>query len=49
MTNYVYIATSLDGFIATSDGTIDWLYEIPNPNQSDYGYAELKFSQRRFD
>ncbi|MEO0841503.1 MAG: dihydrofolate reductase family protein [Cyanobacteria bacterium J06643_5] len=41
MTNYVYIATSLDGFIATKDGNIDWLYEIPNPTDSDYGYAEF--------
>ncbi|MGD1909976.1 MAG: dihydrofolate reductase family protein [Rivularia sp. (in: cyanobacteria)] len=41
MPNYIYIATSLDGFIATSDGGIDWLLEIPNPEQSDYGYAEF--------
>ncbi|NEP56956.1 MAG: dihydrofolate reductase [Symploca sp. SIO2G7] len=41
MTNYVYIATSLDGFIATSDGRLDWLEKIPNPEQSDYGYAEF--------
>ncbi|AOY81797.1 MAG: dihydrofolate reductase [Moorea sp. SIO2B7] len=41
MTNYVYIATSLDGFIATIDGGLDWLEEIPNPEQSDYGYAEF--------
>lgn len=41
MTNYVYIATSLDGFIATSDGGLDWLEAIPNPKQSDYGYAEF--------
>jgi dihydrofolate reductase len=39
MTNYVYIATSLDGFIAASDGGLDWLEEIPNPDKSDFGYA----------
>ena len=41
MSNYVYIATSIDGFIATSDGGIDWLREIPNPEKSDYGYSEF--------
>ena len=41
MTNYIYIASSLDGFIATKDGGLDWLNEIPNPDQSDYGYAEF--------
>ena len=41
MTNYVYIAKSLDGFIATNDGGIDWLNEIPNPEQSDYGFRKF--------
>lgn len=41
MTNIVYIATSLDGFIATKDGGIDWLMEVPNPDNSDYGFAEF--------
>jgi dihydrofolate reductase len=41
LANYVYIATSLDGFIATSEGGLDWLEEIPNPEKSDYGFAEF--------
>ncbi|NKB70941.1 MAG: dihydrofolate reductase [Candidatus Latescibacteria bacterium] len=39
--NYVYIAASIDGYIATKDGGIDWLHEQPNPSNSDYGYAEF--------
>jgi dihydrofolate reductase len=39
--NYVYIATSIDGYIATSDGDIEWLHELPNPNNSDYGYSDF--------
>ena len=39
MANTVYIATSLDGYIARKDGGIDWLTEIPNPEQSDYGFS----------
>jgi dihydrofolate reductase len=39
--NYVYIATSIDGYIATADGGIEWLHELPNPNNSDYGYSEF--------
>lgn len=41
MANFVYIATSLDGFIARKDGGIDWLDNIPNPTGSDYGYSEF--------
>ena len=41
MTNYIYVASSLDGFIATNDGGLEWLTEIPNPEKSDYGYAEF--------
>lgn len=37
MRTTVYIATSLDGFIARADGAIDWL---PTPDGGqDYGYA----------
>jgi dihydrofolate reductase len=39
--NFVYIATSLDGYIAAIDGGLNWLYEIPNPNNDDYGYTEF--------
>ncbi|MDY9925111.1 dihydrofolate reductase family protein [Methanosarcina sp.] len=37
----LYIACSLDGYIAREDGSIDWLtkYEI-NP-ETDYGYSEF--------
>jgi len=41
MANIVYIATSIDGYIAKSDGGIDWLNEIPNPDGNDYGFFEF--------
>jgi dihydrofolate reductase len=44
MVNYVYIAASLDGFIATSSDGLDWLEEIPNPERSDFGYAAFMSS-----
>lgn len=37
----LYIATSLDGFIARTNGQFDWLDAVPNPNQLDYGYTEF--------
>lgn len=38
MSNLVYIATSIDGYIATKDGGLDWLEQVPNPSKSDFGY-----------
>ena len=39
--NIIYIASSLDGFIARPDGDIDWLLNIPNEQMSDYGYEDF--------
>jgi dihydrofolate reductase len=39
--NIVYCACSIDGFIAKNDGNIDWLLNIPNEENSDYGFSEL--------
>lgn len=36
---HVFIATSLDGFIADPDGGIDWLTRLPVPEGEDHGYG----------
>ncbi|GIC75310.1 dihydrofolate reductase family protein [Moritella sp. F3] len=38
MSNSVFIATSLDGFIADKECSVDWLHMIPNPDGDDMGY-----------
>ena len=40
ITGHVFIATSLDGFIACEDGAIEWLIERDDPAE-DHGYDDF--------
>jgi dihydrofolate reductase len=36
MKTQYYTATSLDGFIATEDDSLEWLFQLGNPDESSY-------------
>ena len=36
-----YIAISLNGKIADSEGNVHWLESIPNPDNNDHGYSDF--------
>lgn len=37
----LYIAASIDGYIARPDGDLEWLTGFPNPLKTDYGYRNF--------
>ncbi len=37
----MYIAASLDGYIADKEGGLSFLNDIPNPEGSDFGFSEF--------
>ena len=41
MRTSVYIATSVDGFIAREDGSVDWLSAGEEVGSEDYGYRDF--------
>ncbi|MDA3790324.1 MAG: hypothetical protein PF503_17755 [Desulfobacula sp.] len=41
MSNIVYIAISIDGYISDKDDELEWLEMIPNPDKLDFGWADF--------
>jgi len=41
MSNAIYVGTSIDGYIADSEGNIGFLESVPNPERHDLGFADF--------
>ena len=41
MTNFIYLGSSLDGYIADRDGGVEWLDAVPIPEGDDLGFADF--------
>ena len=37
----LYIISTIDGYISTPDGDLDWFIEYPNPELSDFGFQNF--------
>lgn len=37
----LYIAASIDGYIARENGDLNWLESLPNPDNTDYNYYQM--------
>jgi len=42
--NSIYVGVSLDGYLADSEGKIDFLETVPNPDGDDLGFAHFMAS-----
>jgi dihydrofolate reductase len=41
MATIYYTATTLDGFLATTDNSLDWLFEVPGASEAEAGMGDF--------